>query len=516
MTTAFVFAAWVADVKRVVDLMGLVMAGGELTADMHTCEELADVIKHILRHVVENSLELPAQRVRAGKPASGTIHLQARQTTTKLILEITHDGAGLNEPAIKHKGLRKNLLHAEDANATPTFAASEPQVLPEYATTDAGMAAARAAVLRLNGSLQVQSTPGSGSVFTIQLPIGTATTPVIVVRVGNHSYAIPSAAVETTRLVTANDILIMAGHETIRENRQPVSVVMLEELLMLRQAQPVAQVLLTRGDLTRRRSYLNARHTLLALLDQQIIPIVNENDTVSTEEIRVGDNDNLSALVANLVEADLLLLLTDQAGLFSADPRTNPQAQLLHEISSAEIPAAVWEAAGANGAQGTGGMLTKLQAAGLARQSGVATVIAAGSEPQVVLRVARGEALGTRLPALVSALESRKRYILSGWDGQARVQVDGGAAAALARGSSLLPVGVAAVHGEFERGDTLAVLDAAGHELARGLANYAANELRIISGQRSDQITALLGYEYGDEVIHRDHLVLLARPVSAL
>ena len=281
-------------------------------------------------------------------------------------------------------------------------------------------------------------------------------------------------------------------------------------------AQPVAQVLLTRGDLTRRRSYLNARHTLLALLDQQIIPIVNENDTVSTEEIRVGDNDNLSALVANLVEADLLLLLTDQAGLFSADPRTNPHAQLLHEISSAEIPAAVWEAAGANGAQGTGGMLTKLQAAGLARQSGVATVIAAGSEPQVVLRVARGEALGTRLPALVSALESRKRYILSGWDGQARVQVDGGAAAALARGSSLLPVGVAAVHGEFERGDTLAVLDAAGHELARGLANYAANELRIISGQRSDQITALLGYEYGDEVIHRDHLVLLARPVSAL
>lgn len=282
------------------------------------------------------------------------------------------------------------------------------------------------------------------------------------------------------------------------------------------QAQPVAQVLLTRGDLTRRRSYLNARHTLLALLDQHIIPIVNENDTVATEEIRVGDNDNLSALVANLVEADLLLLLTDQPGLFSADPRTNPQAQLLHEISSAEIPAAVWEAAGANGAQGTGGMHTKLQAAALARQSGVATVIAAGSEPQVLLRVARGEALGTRLPALVSALESRKRYILSGWDGQARVQVDAGAAAALARGSSLLPVGVAAVHGEFERGDTLAVLDAAGHELARGLANYAAGELRVISGQHSDQITALLGYEYGDEVIHRDHMVLLARAGSAL
>ena len=220
----------------------LVMAGGELTADMHTCEELADVIKHILRHVVENSLELPAQRVRAGKPATATIHLQARQTTTRLIVEITDDGAGLNEPAIKHMGLRKNLLRAEDANATPTCAASEPQVLQGLNATDAGMDAARAAVLRLNGSLQVQSTPGSGSVIAIQLPIGTATTPVIVVRVGNHSYAIPSAAVETTRLVTANDILIMAGHETIRENRQPVSVVMLEELLMLRQAHPVAQV----------------------------------------------------------------------------------------------------------------------------------------------------------------------------------------------------------------------------------------------------------------------------------
>jgi two-component system chemotaxis sensor kinase CheA len=170
----------------------LVMAGGELTADMHTCEELADVIKHILRHVVENSVELPAQRVRAGKPAPATIHLQARQTTTRLIVEITDDGAALNEPGIKHKGLRKNFLRAEDVDATPTFAASERQILQGLNATDAGMDAARAAVLRLNGSLEVQTTPGSGSVFTIQLPIGAATTPVIVVRVGNHSYAIPA------------------------------------------------------------------------------------------------------------------------------------------------------------------------------------------------------------------------------------------------------------------------------------------------------------------------------------
>ncbi len=271
----------------------------------------------------------------------------------------------------------------------------------------------------------------------------------------------------------------------------------------------VAQVLLTRGDLSRRRSYLNARNTLRALLDHGVMPIVNENDTTATEEIRVGDNDNLSALVANLVEADLLLLLTDQPGLFTFDPRLDPAAERLPDVTGAEIPAEMWTAASPprNGL-GTGGMVTKLQAADLARRSGTATLVARGSDPDVVLRAARGEAVGTLFTALSSTLDGRKRYILSGWDGKGRVVVDAGAAEALRRGSSLLPVGVREVGGEFERGDTVAVFDAAGRELARGLVNYHAGELQRIRGRHSDQIESILGYAYGDEVIHRDHLVL--------
>ncbi|HEY4688356.1 MAG TPA: glutamate 5-kinase [Anaerolineae bacterium] len=272
----------------------------------------------------------------------------------------------------------------------------------------------------------------------------------------------------------------------------------------------VSQVLLTRHDFAQRRSYLNARNTLISLLDMAVIPIINENDTVATEEIRVGDNDNLSALVANLIDADLLLLLTDQPGLFTADPKTDPSARLLAEVTGADISSGLWAAAGvsANGL-GTGGMVTKLQAADLARRSGTTTIIARGDDPDVIARVARGEAMGTRFPALVSALESRKRYILSGWDGKSRIKVDGGAARALGKGSSLLPVGVTDVAGDFERGDTVAVFDPDGHELARGMVNYHAGELARIRGHRSDQIESILGYAFGDEVIHRDHLVLL-------
>ncbi|GBL37940.1 glutamate 5-kinase [Anaerolineaceae bacterium] len=281
------------------------------------------------------------------------------------------------------------------------------------------------------------------------------------------------------------------------------------------QAQPVAQVLLTRGDLTRRRSYLNARHTLLALLDQHIIPIVNENDTVATEEIRVGDNDNLSALVANLVEADLLLLLNRSAGLVQRGPRTIRKRNCCTRLAARRFR------------QQFGRRL-----APTARRALAACIPTASGCPRAPVRRGHCHCCWQRAAGCCCAWRAARRwaraclrcvcagepqrYILSGWDGQARVQVDAGAAAALARGSSLLPVGVAAVHGEFERGDTLAVLDAAGHELARGLANYAAGELRVISGQHSDQITALLGYEYGDEVIHRDHMVLLARAGSAL
>lgn len=272
----------------------------------------------------------------------------------------------------------------------------------------------------------------------------------------------------------------------------------------------VAQVLLTRADLSDRRRYLNSRNTLAALLAQRAVPVINENDTVATEEIRVGDNDNLSALVANLIEADLLILLTDQAGLYTADPRRSPAAELVREVSEAEIPASLWQAAGgAATGLGTGGMVTKLQAADLARRSGATVIIAHGSHPDVLVRLVDGEALGTRFSPVASAVEGRKRYILTGRGAAGRLWVDDGAVQALHRGGSLLPVGLAKVEGSFERGDPVSVLDSAGREVARGLANYGAADALRIRGRQSDAIEGILGFMYGDEMIHRDNMVLI-------
>ena len=289
---------------------------------------------------------------------------------------------------------------------------------------------------------------------------------------------------------------------------QPRLMALYEQLFGL-YGQTVAQVLLTRGDFSRRRSYLNARMTMTAILEQGVVPIVNENDTTATEEIRVGDNDNLSAMVAGLVDADLLLLLTDQPGLFTSDPRKDAAAQLVTEVNEPEIPPALWAAAGVSDTGlGVGGMVTKLQAADLARRGGTTTIIAHGREPNVIARACEGEAIGTRFGALTTALDSRQRFIWAGWDGHAQVVVDQGAAGALRSGSSLLPVGITAVKGPFERGDAVAVLDAAGHELARGLVNYDAGDVTRLQGQRSTAIESLLGFSYGDEVIHRNQLVL--------
>jgi glutamate 5-kinase len=272
----------------------------------------------------------------------------------------------------------------------------------------------------------------------------------------------------------------------------------------------IAQVLLTRADLADRRRYLNSRNTLTALLNHGAIPIVNENDTVATEEIRVGDNDNLSALVANLIDADLLLLLTDQVGLYTADPRSDPDAILVNEVSEPEIPKALWEAAkGTESDLGTGGMLTKLQAADLARRSGTTVVIAKGDMPDVLLRAAAGESVGTRFLPVASSVESRKRYILAGGRASDAVRVDPGAAQALARGSSLLPVGVKTVEGDFERGDSIRVLNPSGREIARGITNYGSSDLARIIGRKSDEIEEILGFNFGDEVIHRNDLVIL-------
>jgi glutamate 5-kinase len=271
----------------------------------------------------------------------------------------------------------------------------------------------------------------------------------------------------------------------------------------------IAQVLLTRDDLTDRSRYLNSRNTLSALLTHEVIPIVNENDTVATDEIRVGDNDNLSALVANLIDADLLVLLTNQAGLFTADPNLDSTAKLVTEVTEPEIPEALWQAAGGTSdGLGTGGMVTKLQAADLARRSGTTVVIAKGSESDVLTRLAVGEKIGTCFSPVASALESRKRYILAG-RAMGSVRVDQGAVAALQRGGSLLPVGVIAVSGTFERGDTIEVATSTGREIARGIANYSSVELSRILGRKSSEIESILGYDYSDEVIHRNDLVSL-------
>ena len=290
---------------------------------------------------------------------------------------------------------------------------------------------------------------------------------------------------------------------------QPRLMALYEQLFSL-YGITVAQVLLTRADLSDRRRYLNSRNTLAALLAQRVLPIINENDTVATEEIRLGDNDNLSALVANLIEADLLALLTDQPGLFTADPRRDPHASLVEEVSGPEIPERLWQAAGAAGSRlGTGGMLTKLQAADLARRSGATVVIAQGGEAKVLTRLSSGERLGTRFLPITTALEGRKRFLLAGWQSAGSLKVDQGAAHALRNGSSLLPVGVKSVAGGFERGDTVRVLESSEREIALGLVNYAADDLRRLCGQQSTQIETILGYAYGDEVIHRNNMVLL-------
>ena len=270
----------------------------------------------------------------------------------------------------------------------------------------------------------------------------------------------------------------------------------------------VAQVLLTRDDLTRRKRYLNARDTMRTLIERQIIPIVNENDTIATDEIRVGDNDNLSALVASLVDADMLIILTDQPGIFTDDPRKNPDAALIHNIE--RISAAHFASAGGAGSDiGTGGMVTKIQAAQIASRSGIRTVIANGSEDQVLPRLLSGERIGTTIEAGATRADSRKRWLLTDRP-QGSLHVDGGACRALLRGAaSLLPVGVLSVEGEFDRGATLAVLSPDGKTIAHGMSNYSSHDLRQILGRNSRDISEILGYSFGDAALHRNNMVML-------
>ena len=272
----------------------------------------------------------------------------------------------------------------------------------------------------------------------------------------------------------------------------------------------VAQILVTRDDLSDRRRYINARNTLEAILGQGVIPIINENDTVATEEIRVGDNDNLSALVVNLIEADLLLILTDQKGLYTKDPRKDSDAVLIKEITDHDIPETLWNMAGGSGTKlGTGGMNTKLEAADLARRSGAAVIIAWGRDSNVILRSVNGENTGTFFHPVTSKLESRKRYMLTGMRDSSRLIIDKGAKIALLNGGSLLPVGIIELKGKFGRGDTVRISMSDGEIISLGLVNYSAIDLKKIIGHHTDEIEEILGYTFGEEVIHRNDMVLL-------
>ena len=283
----------------------------------------------------------------------------------------------------------------------------------------------------------------------------------------------------------------------------------------------VAQILLTADDFRNRQRYLNARDTILGLLHAGVVPIINENDTVATDEIKVGDNDNLAALVVTLIDADMVILLSDISGLYTGDPRQDPDAHLIKEVTV--VDESIWKVAGGSTTEGgTGGMRTKIEAALLAQRAGSTMVIANGRERDVLLRIMDGERLGTRfLPlntpsqdgseyTLAGGLESRKRWILAGSRALGQVYVDCGAAAAITtKGKSLLPVGVVGIAERFERGETVRIF-VQENEIARGVVRYSSSELDQIKGLHSDQIRTQLGYDYGDEIIHHNDMVILS------
>jgi glutamate 5-kinase len=276
-----------------------------------------------------------------------------------------------------------------------------------------------------------------------------------------------------------------------------------------RHQQMVAQILLTHDDLSHRRRFLNARNTLLTLLELGIIPIINENDTVVVDEIKVGDNDNLSALVTNLIEADLLIILTNIDGLCDGDPRLNPNARCIPLVEDIDVDMGKI-VGGTKSAMSVGGMVSKIQAAKKASRFGIPTAIASGTRKEVLHQILRGKEIGTLILPKATTLSSRKHWIAFNLNPKGDIIVDDGAKKAIVqRGKSLLPSGVVKVRGEFDRGDSVSCLGPRGKEFARGLVNYSASELERIKGLKTEQIEKVLGYKYSDEVIHRDDLVVL-------
>ncbi|MBX3599781.1 MAG: glutamate 5-kinase [Rubrivivax sp.] len=343
------------------------------------------------------------------------------------------------------------------------------------------------------------------------------------VAIGNWARQLAALAREGRELLMVSSGAIAEGMKRLGWSQRPhelpelqaaaavgqMGLVQMYETHLREHGMASAQVLLTHADLADRERYLNARSTLITLLGLRVIPVINENDTVVNDEIRFGDNDTLGALVANLVDADAYVILTDQRGLYSADPRRDPQARFIDQATAGD-PALEAMAGGAGSTIGRGGMLTKILAAKRAAGSGTSTVIAWGRETDVLLRLAAGEAIGTALVAGTPKHTARKRWMVDHLQLRGWVRVDEGAVAKLLReGKSLLPIGVHEVQGDFVRGDVIAVRTPAGAEIARGLANYSAAEARLIARKPSSQIEALLGYANEPELIHRTNLVLV-------
>jgi glutamate 5-kinase len=341
--------------------------------------------------------------------------------------------------------------------------------------------------------------------------------------IGNWARQLAALAREGRELVMVSSGAIAEGMKRLGWSARPkelhelqaaaavgqMGLVQMYETRLSEHGMRSAQVLLTHADLADRERYLNARSTLLTLLSLQVIPVINENDTVVNDEIKFGDNDTLGALVANLVEADALVILTDQRGLYSADPRRDPAARFIDDATAGD-PALEQMAGGAGSGIGRGGMITKVLAAKRAAGSGASTVIAWGREPDVLLRLARGERIGSVLVAGTAKLAARKQWMVDHLQLRGAVVVDAGATAKLREeGKSLLPIGVVEVQGEFVRGDVIAVRTTTGTEVARGLANYSSAEARLIARKASSQIEALLGYANEPEMIHRTNLVLV-------
>ncbi|WP_308363788.1 MULTISPECIES: glutamate 5-kinase [unclassified Microbulbifer] len=316
---------------------------------------------------------------------------------------------------------------------------------------------------------------------------------------------------------------VAAGMDRLGWRRRPDSIHQLQAAAAIGQSHLVqiyehafgqfdcrtAQILLDHDDLSNRTRYLNARSTLRTLLSLGAVPVINENDTVVTDEIRFGDNDTLAALVANLVEADALLILTDAGGLFTQDPRDNPAAELIREASAAD-PKLMAMAGGSRSGLGRGGMTTKVRAAQLAARSGACTVIAGGATENIIERVCGGEPLGTLLLPEADPLTARKRWLAGQLQVRGRLTLDAGAETALRTGGrSLLAVGVTGVEGRFRRGELVSCYNSSGEEIARGLVNYDSQEAGKILGQPSEKFTELLGYRDDKELIHRDNLILL-------